>query len=237
MYHLAICEDNAQELKNLSDLCREILEEEHTASEINQFSNTAELEQELKEGNHFDILLLDIEMAERTGMEFAHELRNEGNRVSIIFVTGNEEYLKEGYSVQPIQYLLKPIDKESLREALLTDLKLNHSCRSISIHCGRRTIILPLSEIFFIESINHKVIVHTEDKLNELPVSMGKMTEMLPTDKFCRCHNGFLVNMEHISEIMRTEVLLSNGTRVPIGRRFYKEAQTAFIHFLNQSAK
>ena len=108
-YKLAVCEDDEMIRKELCGLCGGILDEEGVCYEITVFSSAAEVEAALYEkGEVYDLLLLDIVMPGMSGMEFAQALRQRRNRTSIIFVTGNEEYLLEGYSVQPVQFLLKP---------------------------------------------------------------------------------------------------------------------------------
>ena len=113
-YKLAVCEDDEMIQKELCGLCGGILDEEGVSHEITVFSSAGELETALSEkGMEYDLLLLDIIMPGMTGMEFAQALRQRRDRTSIIFVTGNEEYLLEGYSVQPIHFLLKPVSREA----------------------------------------------------------------------------------------------------------------------------
>lgn len=236
MYSLAICEDNEKERENLKQICEMILGEEDIPGTISCFSDADKLEQAMEAGQIFDLLLLDIEMEGRNGMEFARQLRKKGNRVSIIFTTGQEDYLREGYSVQPINYLLKPISQTSLAEAIRTDRNLNHTQKILTLHCGARTVVFNASDIYYVESSGRGVVVYEKEGNRALPLTMKKVTELFPKDKFCRCHNGFLVNMEHISEIMRTEILLNNGVQIPVGRIFYSDTQKAFIRYLNYGA-
>lgn len=75
-------------------------------------------------------------------MELARELRTREDETSILFITGSTEFLRDGYSVRPIQYLLKPVEPEALRRAIETDLRLHHRPHSVTFCAGGRTLYL-----------------------------------------------------------------------------------------------
>ena len=96
-------------------LCGEILSEWGAAHTVTLFASTGELSARLdREPEAFDLLLLDIQMEGMTGMELAHALRERGNQVSILFLTGCADYALEGYGVHPVHFLLKPVEREAL---------------------------------------------------------------------------------------------------------------------------
>lgn len=119
--------ENQVTLEEPKNMCNEILAEDGIENEINIFSSAKDLNGLLwSKSNPFDLLILNIRMEGISGMELAQAIRKRGDRVSIIFITASEEYILEGYSVQPIQFLMKPIRLEALRDAIRTDLNLNH---------------------------------------------------------------------------------------------------------------
>lgn len=136
LYCVAVCEDELHQRKELSDLCREILTQMEIEHSIMTFAGAEELKVALDMGRQFDLLCLDILMPGQTGMELAHQLRRRDVRTSIIFITSSEEFLREGYSVQPVQYLMKPISRETLEDAIRTDLRLNHKPNVVTIVTG-----------------------------------------------------------------------------------------------------
>lgn len=234
-YRLAICEDDDVTRKELHSLCHDILTEDGIGHEIMEFLSAQELERVLtEESDPFDLLLLDIKMEGMTGMELAQLLRRRGDRVSIVFITGDENYLPEGYSVQPIHFLLKPISKGALANALRIDWKINQQLKTVILRIGCQTVSLPLADIRYIESYNHNIIVHQTEGDRSYRFSLSKIEQQLPPGGFFRCHNSFLVNMQYIEEISRTELLLRGGIRLPIGRTYYKSLQSAFIRYINQ---
>lgn len=235
VYRLAICEDDGIIREQLSSLCHNILQEDGIEHTIAAFSSANELGKLLLvENAPFDLLLLDIQMEGMTGMELAQSLRRRGDRVSILFVTGCEDYLPEGYGVQPIHFLLKPIDRETLAGALRTDWKLNHRPKTAVFRIGGKTVSLTLAEIQYIESYNHNIVIHQKSGDRSYPFSLSEAEKLLPPGQFCRCHNSYLVNMEYVEEISRKELSLRGNIRLPIGRAYYKSLQSAFICYMNR---
>ena len=234
-YRLAICEDDGLLCEEVQSLCHDILEEDGIPHEITAFSTAQELECFLEEkGQPFDLLILDIQMEGMTGMELAQALRRRGDRVSIIFITGCGDYLPGGYGVQPIHFLLKPVGREALAGALRTDWSLNHRAKTVVLRFGSKTATLPLSEIRYIESYNHNIVVHQTEGDRTYFLSLRDFEKQMPRGQFCRCHNSYLVNMAYVVEIGRTELSLRGGIRLPIGRAYYKTLQSAFVRYINQ---
>lgn len=235
VYRLAVCEDDDTIREELSSLCQDILTQDGIEHEITAFTSADELGKLLlAENAPFDLLLLDIQMEGMTGMELAQSLRRRGDRVSILFVTGCEDYLPEGYGVQPIHFLLKPVSREALAGALRTDWRLNHQPKTAALRIGGKTVSLPLAEIRYIESYNHNIVIHQASGDRSYLLSLSEAEKQLPPGQFCRCHNSYLVNMEYVEEISRKELSLRGGIRLPIGRAYYKSLQSAFIRYLNR---
>ena len=167
-------------------------------------------------------------------MEYARALRQRGNRVSIIFITNCADYALEGYSVQPVHFILKPVTREMLEDALRTDIELNHKPKTMLFRTGGKSVSLAVSDIRYIESMNHSIIVHLADTDRVFSLSLSETERNAPDGIFFRCHNSFLVNMEYVAEIGRTEIRLRDGCRLPVGRRFYQSFQSAFVRYMNR---
>ena len=132
----------------------------------------------------FDLLLLDIQMEGVSGMEYARALRQRGNRVSIIFITNCADYALEGYSVQPVHFILKPVTRELLEDALRTDIELNHKPKTMLFRTGGKSVSLAVSDIRYIESMNHSIIVHLADTDRVFPCPCPKPNETRRTAYF-----------------------------------------------------
>lgn len=106
MYRVAVCEDEAILCANLCAQCESILDKLKVEHRITSFSSAEKLENALLAGEEFSLLCLDILMGGKSGMKLAQELRQRDDKTSILFITSSTEFLKDGYSVRPIQYLL-----------------------------------------------------------------------------------------------------------------------------------
>lgn len=234
-YRLAVCEDEPAAREYVGALCGEILSEWGAAHTVNLFASTGELSARLdREPEACDLLLLDIQMEGMTGMELAHALRERGNQVSILFLTGCADYALEGHSVHPVHYLLKPVEAEELDEALFRDWQERCQSSAVLLRSGGRTVSLPVGEIRFMESLNRAVVVHLAAEEQTFPTTLVDAERLTPPGQFARCHNSYLVNLDWVKEIGRTEVLLRDGDRLPVGRRYYRDFQSALIRRVNR---
>lgn len=232
IYSIAVCDDDEQTRRELSEMCESALAELNIENRIEAFDSAERLRAKMSD-SRFDLLILDIQMKGMTGMELARELRKNNDRVSVIFVSACDEYLREGYGVQPVHFLLKPVDRAALSNALLIDWRLNHTPKAVSLSIGGKNVNLILSDVIYMESLNHRVIIHTSGGSAEYYSSLSKLEKQLPAGAFARCHNSFLINLDNVREIRRTEISLKNGASLPVGRTYYKSFQSAFITFIN----
>ena len=234
-YRLALCEDDPRGWDNLTNLCRAFLDAQGIPGTLEVFPNTVELEEALEEApGRYDLLLLDIQMEGRTGMEFAKELRARGDQVRILFLTGAAEYALEGYEVGSIHFLLKPVDPKALEQVLLSDWKRHHQTKTVLFRNGNRQFPLGVEEILYMESLNRSLVVHTEDRAYSFPMTLAQGELLVPPGSFARCHNSFLVNLSKVEELSRTTVWLRGGAELPMGRKLAHDFQVALVRAINR---
>ena len=232
MYRIAICEDDATTREQIASLCGEILARLDTEHAISEFDCAEALEGALEAGASFDLLCLDIMLQGKTGVEMAQAFRTRDDQTSILLISSSREFLKEGYSVRPLQYLYKPVDPRELEEVLRTDLRLHRRAARLTLSLGGKTRALPLSELLYVESQNHNAVACFPDRQEGFRITLSEIERLLPADLFCRCHHSFLVNMSHIRQINRRALELDQGSQIPVGRNYYETAQAKFIQFL-----
>lgn len=232
MYRIAICEDDATTREQIASLCGEILARLDTEHSISEFDCAEALEGALEAGASFDLLCLDIMLQGKTGVEMAQAFRTRDDQTSILLISSSREFLKEGYSVRPLQYLYKPVDPRELEEVLRTDLRLHRRAARLTLSLGGKTRVLPLSELLYVESQNHNAVACFPDRQEGFRITLSEIERLLPADLFCRCHHSFLVNMSHIRQINRRALELDQGSQIPVGRNYYETAQAKFIQFL-----
>lgn len=232
MYRVAICEDEPQMREHLRGLCADILAQQAIECDVSVFSSAQALLAQIRGGARFDLLCLDILMEGMSGMELARELRRDGENVSIVFITSSDAYLKEGYSVRPLQYLFKPVRREELEEALCYDLSRRALLPQLVLRQGRDAVVLPLEDILYVESFNHVVTIHTRTGTRSFRISLRDVEAQLPSALFCRSHNSYCVNLAHISQVGSRELVLFNGERLPVSRSRLAELQARLMRHL-----
>lgn len=232
MYRVAICEDEPALRQELHRQCAQILQRLDTEHRLTDFPSAEALEKALDTGAQFDLLCLDILMPGMNGMQLAQSIRQRDEQTSILFITSTEEFLLEGYSVRPIQYLLKPVQPEQLENALRTDLRLHHQPHTVTIHSGGKTAVLPLEDILYVESRNHGCVFCTAQQEHFFWMTLAEAEQLLPGEH-CRCHKSFLVNLQHIRQVNGRIILLPGGKRLDIGPRYAEPFQRLFARYLN----
>lgn len=235
-YRLAVCEDDPIEGKQLMKMCDTLLSKKQIPHTLCLFENADSLAKALEQnGEAFDLLLLDIQMEGQSGMALAKELYRRQFPGRFLFITGYAEYALEGYDVHPIHYLLKPVEPDLLKDVLLRDWEENHRMKNLLLRSGGKTLSLPIADIRYMESRNHTLVIHTAKAEYNFPLSLSEAENITPPGVFYRCHNSFLVNIRQVEEIGRTSLRLRDKETLPMGRRYYRSFQTAFIHFINQN--
>lgn len=185
-----------------------------------------------EEDRTFDLLILDIEMGQMNGMELAMKLREQKEKLPILFVTGFEQYMPFGYEVDALHYLLKPIQKEKLFSVLdrAADSRLPEEREVFQAEEG--VISLPLSDIWYFEAQGHSCILHTENASYTLHLGISAVRErFVHRSCFVSCHRSYFVNLKHVSVIEKTEAVLDDKTRLPVSRGAFREVNRAFIRF------
>lgn len=233
-YQLAVLEDNVLMREQICSMCGEILSEAGISYEITEFSKAEELEESIKM-KEFHLLILDIVLEGMSGMELAEKLRMQKNRISILFLTGYESFWKDGFRVQPIQYLLKPVDRRELKKSLIDNWELNCRSKTAVFQKGNRILKLPMQSIHYIASgMNHSVEIHQENGVETFGYTLIETEQMLANADFVRCHTSYLVNLQYVREFDKSYFRLHDGTSIPIGRKYQKNCQSAMIAYSNR---
>ncbi len=173
-----------------------------------------------------DLIFLDIQMPELTGIDFLSSL---SNPPKVIFTTAYSEYAIKGFELEAIDYLLKPISFERFLKAVNKVLKnkiennlLDNQGTFIYLKSDAMMVKVELNKIDYIESVRNCIHVHMGDKEIVSYISISSIEERLSSDKFLRIHRSFIVSRDKI-EAFSQNLVQVNGKKLPIGRN-YKES-------------
>jgi len=187
--------------------------------------------------NEVDLMFVDINMPDLNGMDFVKSLTQ---KPQIIFTTAYSEYAIEGFQVDALDYILKPISynvflKSANKAKVWFEMNqkqtesVQTTLDSLFVKSEYKMVRIFLSEIKYIESSNEYIQIHL---INDEPVTtlirLKVMEEQLPKDKFMRVHRSFIVNLNRIKVIERNRIVFDHNVYIPVGEQ-YKESFQAFV--------
>ncbi|MCH5685574.1 LytTR family DNA-binding domain-containing protein [Niabella sp. W65] len=173
-----------------------------------------------------DIVFLDIDMPGLSGLEVASLLKN---RTNIIFVTGHRQYGPEAYSLDAVDYILKPFSYERLVQAIekvkQRILSGNSDRAFVFLHDAGRNEKIKLfkDDIQYIEALPNYTKVVTKDKQYLTSFKLKEAGKIISGSSFIRVHKSYVVNIQNIHTVTGNVIQMENAVRIPIGRS-YKEA-------------
>lgn len=227
---LAICDDNDIERELLHTLLQKYFSETSVRCEFTLYDRGNSLYYDVTEGINYDIIFLDLFMDDSFGMSIAQKLRDFSYKGKIIFCTVSSDYALESYNVFASGYILKPYSSDDIRRTLDRFLP-EYQCDSYQIKQKSRIVYIPLNEIVFVESDNTKCILHrTENREYVIYKKLTQIEEELNDPRFLRCHQSYLVNMNHVREA--DDVFhLQSGDEVLIRQKSKKDIQKQFLEY------
>ncbi|MCP2028326.1 DNA-binding LytR/AlgR family response regulator [Flavobacterium sp. HSC-32F16] len=182
-----------------------------------------------------DLVFLDINMPNLTGMELARLLQEQPGQVpKIVFTTAYNHYAIEGYKVNAVDYLLKPFSYEEFLRAANKVLQITEEASNnfqpitaddefIFLKVEYQWVRISLKEILYIESLKDYVKVHLDDNQKAILslISLKALEEKLPSAKFMRVHRSFIVSLDKINAISKNSIFIDK-TEITVGEQ-YKE--------------
>lgn len=234
MINIAICDDEELFLQREQDIISKYMGENGYQYNIDQYLSGKQF-LESNKADKYDIVFLDVSMAEIDGMETAKRIREFNNKVFLVFVTAFIVYSTEGYKVEAIRYILKN-DKmfdAAIEESLFTiiqRLAVSKQKHTFSFQEGK--IEIDLSNIVYIESNLHKLIFHmntSKKKQYSMYEKLDSIDAEIGGSGFVRIHKSYLVNMKYVEDIERYKLVLKDGTNLNIAKSRYPAVKETII--------
>ena len=210
-YKIAICDDLATDRNYLSSLCEIWGSHNSYHIQISEFTSAENFLFNYAEKKDFDILLLDIEMGAMDGVTMARKLRQDNHTVQIIFITGYADYISDGYEVDALHYLMKPLQEEKFFTVLDRAVtKLIKNEKVLNIISQGEMIRLPICQINYAEVNSNYITIHSQQTI--------------------RAGSSALVNLKKISRVTKKEIYLQDGSIIPLPRGAYEKVNRAIIN-------
>lgn len=185
-----------------------------------------------------DAVFADIQMPGMNGMEMVRKLREKDGTMPVVFTSGLSEYLQEGYEVQALHYLIKPISAEKVFECMDRVCSRKDIRNLFTVRTEDGMARLDLRETDYCEAEGHytRFVMSDRTKIRVMK-SISELERELPKEMFARCHRSYLCNLGNVKQIVQDIVIFDNGESVPVSRRLYQDFNRRFIEFYRGRAE
>ncbi len=233
MLRIAVVDDEASMRDQLCGYVRQYAEESHLAVEVTPFADGAEIAMPYKPG--FDIILLDVDMPLLGGMSAAERIREQDKNVVLVFVTNMAQCAIHGYEVDALDFVVKPVTYApfSMRLARAVKRARRRADMTVSLQTNDGLQILSVSDILWIETVDHAVICHTKTDSFVVKSSLQNAEKLLAGHGFARCNKCYLVNLRHVQGL-RGEAVLVDGVELELSRRQKAAFTQAMLEYVGE---
>lgn len=230
--NVAICDDEEYFFKELEKFVSVYANEEGCELVIDTYQNPERLVEEIASGEkEYQLIFLDVEMPEMSGVEVAKKLRKEGFQDVICFVTGFEGYALDAFSVEAIGYICKPAKYAEVKKVIqkaLIQIYYNRDAeeakkRYLEVCTQRDVTLVDTQKIVYLEKRRNQCVIHMEAGEVVCYETLKHLFAKLNQQKFCYCHQGFIVNFDKIKEVKKEIICFGEGREVPVSRRYQSE--------------
>lgn len=233
MIRVALVEDEESSQRTLTEYLERFSQEINEKIHVSIFPDGAEIVEDYR-GN-YDIILMDILMRYMDGMEAASEIRKVDKEVVILFITSTPQYVMKGYTVDALDYVLKPVSYFAFSQRMQRALeRMKHRTRkfiSVPFQGGMRK--LDISQIRYIEVVNHSLIYHLDGETLEAKGVLSELEDALTEYHFFRCNKCYLVNLEHVNGVNENCADV-DGDQIQVSRPKKKAFLDALNNYINE---
>ena len=231
MFRIAVVEDEQIHRDILVKYIAEWKRHKAVDAEVETFHSSDAFYFTWCEDQRFDVLFLDICMEGTDGVSLARRLREKGKTVNIIFTTGIADYMQEGFEVEALHYLLKPIDRKKVWECLEKCLsRKEDDSRLILLPTEEGLIKTDVEQILYGVAVGHYCELVCLAETLSLKIGIKETAQRLEGyGDFMFCHRSYLINLRRISKIGKQDIIMDNGKAVPVSRRMYGAVNQEFM--------
>ena len=184
----------------------------------------------------YDLVFLDIEMPSVDGITLAKRIRSVSESVFIVFLTSHIEYALEGYEVNALRYLTKPVDINKLKDVIKHVQEKQKKARQIIIREDGEEIVIDVGDVIYMEAMDKNVRIVTSGGEFVTRYNIGDYEEELKNDGFFRIHRGYLISLSKIKKLVKNDVVMEGDTALPVSRSNLKPLKDAFYSYVEGTA-
>lgn len=232
MYNIAIVDDDKIICSQIEALLIKYSKENNIALETYVFSSGENLCQSLDKGLEIDLLFLDIELFELSGIDVGKKIREQLKNyiTEIIFISAKSEYAMELFEIHPFNFLIKPLSAKKIIKNLELALRIGQDNANYFVYkTGKDIKKIATENIQYLESSKHKVKLHTIDGCDEFYGRLEDIYTQLKDSGFLFIHKSYLVNYKYIDTFSYKFVILKSGIELPISQARRKEIREKIL--------
>lgn len=236
---IALCDDEAACHEKITRLLQKYKQAASLFSfTLSYFSSGKELLDFIDKHGGFSLYILDIIMPGINGIQLGTALRKRKDAGLIVYLTSSPDFALESYNTEALHYLLKPIDDSrffSCMDKVVSHLKQSHK-ETISIKTPDSVRAVPIQDILYVERAGRRIryyLVHNTI-VNSITFSgtfPNAVAPLLAYNCFLAVGSSFAVNLHHVTEVTKSDLLLNEGHHVPIPRRTYKFVKSKWADY------
>lgn len=232
MIRIGVVEDDPTYRRGLLNHLALYSEEHGIEFAISEFADGAELVERYRP--EYDLLLLDVQMPRMDGLEAAHRIREVDADVIIIFVTNMAQYAIKGYEVDALSYLVKPVPYYAFAQEMGRSLSRlqRQQGDSVVLTAGTTVARVPTTDIVYVESVKHRITVHTLKGKYSFSGTLKAMDQELDGRGFFRSNSCYIVNLRHVTRVEQHTCVMTGGDELQVSRprrRAFLEALADFV--------
>lgn len=238
MLRIIVCDDMPDELQSLVALTNQYISTKGLDAEVTEFSHPDALLTAIGTEN-FHLYILDIVMPMVNGLELGKEIRRLDREAQIIYATTEPQFALQAYAASPINYLIKPIEKQQLFDTLtlaISKVDLAEE-QTFAVKTADGLRVIKLSDILCCEYHSHAVIfslINGEEVLSRtIREKFSEYSSPILKDKhFLRCHTSFVINMRRVERFAKDSFTLCGGKIIPIAAKQYPAVRDTYMDYL-----
>lgn len=236
VYKIGICDDDKILCSVLEEQIYELSKEIEIKADVEVWYSGESIQNDLKKGIELDLLFLDIELVQKNGIAVGNFIRNEMENIQthIVYISSKENYAMQLFKVQPLDFLIKPVSAENIREVLIRSVKQKNSADPFfEYQKGNCVFRVPVRNIAYFMSMDKKIIIVKKDEkgkyaMEEFYGKLKNIAETLPAD-FLMIHQSYIINQAYVSEYSYEMVKMVNGENLNISKPYRKETRSKII--------
>lgn len=214
---------------------KEIIAQECSHVQVKSWDRDGDLKEDIRCGGVYKILFLSLEKKPMEIIEYSRRLQELHSDLKIIYITELNQTVFEVFYATPTYILSKPLDEEHVRRALqraLRQLSLSRE-KNFTIINKQGIFTIPYTKIYYVESDKRKLNIYGSNGLiKSINLKISDFLKYEHGNYFLQCHKSYAVNLMHVLQLEKYEIILENGEELPISQSRYMETKAGYLNYL-----